>query len=92
MNISMQFFAQIRRATGTESDQLELDSGADTLALLKTAAHRYGPDFSALVVDENGSLRPSVILLVNGLPAPRDGSHILQDGDQVSLLSAVAGG
>jgi len=92
MKVTFKYFAQVRQATGTESEQLVLDDGADMAAALSAAAGRHGEAFKKLVLDEFGVVRPSMLVLVNGVPAPRGGQRKLADGDEVTLLSAVSGG
>ncbi len=92
MKISFEYFAQVRKAAGAEREELELAGGTELEAALDSAAGKHGADFRSLVLDDSGSLRPSMIVLVNGQPAPRNEPQKLADGDSISLLSAVAGG
>ena len=92
MKITFRFFAQVRKAAGAESEAAEISDGADTSAALGELAAGHGEEFRSLVLDEAGKVRPSLVVLVNGTPAARGGGAKLSDGDQVSLLSAVAGG
>jgi molybdopterin converting factor small subunit len=92
MQVTFNFFSQVRQAAGVESDRVTMDEGADLLATLEEVAARYGDEFRAMVLDPSGGVRPSLIALVNGQPVPRGEKHRLAEGDQVSLISAVAGG
>ncbi|HOX08325.1 MAG TPA: MoaD/ThiS family protein [Planctomycetota bacterium] len=92
MNIAFKYFAQVRQAAGAESEQIELPDGANLADALAGAAARHGPDFRKLVLDEFGVVRPSMLVLVNGVPAARGGLRKLAEGDEVTLLSAVSGG
>jgi molybdopterin converting factor small subunit len=92
MKITFKYFAQVRQATGAESEQMVLADGADMATALETAAGRHGAAFRKLVLDEFGVVRPSMLVLVNGVPAPRGGQRKLAEGDEITLLSAVSGG
>jgi len=92
MKVTFRFHAQVRQATGVESEEVVLADGTDMATALAGAARRHGPDFRKLVLDEFGVVRPSMLVLVNGVPAPRGGQRVLADGDEITLLSAVSGG
>jgi len=92
VQLTIHYFAQVRQAAGVESEQLALDDGVDVPAVLTELAARHGDDFRALVLDPQGGVRPSLVTLVNGVPAPHGKGQALSDGDEISLLSAIAGG
>ncbi len=92
MKISFEYFAQVRKAAGVEKEALELADGTDLLAALALAAEKHGAEFRALLHDDTGAVRASIIVLVNGAATRRDQPRGLSDGDSISLLSAVAGG
>jgi molybdopterin converting factor small subunit len=92
MKIGMSYFAQIRVAAGMEGETFNLPAGSGLAGAVAAAAERHGGEFKALVLDDGGAVRGSVIALVNGVPVPRSGGRPLKDGDAVSLLSAVSGG
>jgi molybdopterin converting factor small subunit len=92
MKITFKFYAQVRQAAGAEGEQVVLADGADLAMALEDAAVRHGPDFRKLVLDDFGVVRPSMLVLVNGVPAPRGGQRKLAEGDEITLLSAVSGG
>lgn len=92
MKISFSYFAQVRQAAGAETEQLDIAAGSDLAAALALAAEKHGDAFRKLVLDDFGVVRPSMLVLVNGVPAQRGGTRQLADGDEVTLLSAVSGG
>jgi len=92
MNISLEYFAQVRRSAGTGGEELEVRDGSGLRDALGAAAALHGSEFRALVLDDDGAVRPSIVVLVNGTPARRDGNDPLAAGDTIALLSAVAGG
>jgi molybdopterin converting factor small subunit len=92
MQVTLNYFAQMRAAAGAETETAELPAGTDLAAAVRDAARRHGNEFRALALDADGRLRPSLLVLVNGVPAARDAARPLADGDAVTLMSAVAGG
>ncbi len=92
MQVTFNYFAQIRQATGVASEQLSLDEGADIQTVLVELAGRHGDDFAAVVLDQAGVVRPGLLTVVNGRSVPDPQKHPLAGGDEVSLISAVAGG
>ena len=92
MLVTFKYFAQVRQAAGVESDQLALGDQADLRAALSELARRHGDRFRALVLDEGGAVRAGLLMLVNGQLVPRGEQRRLAEGDQVSLISALAGG
>ena len=92
MQVTFNFFAQVRQAAGVHSEQLSLDDDVDIGAALSELAGRYGDKFRLLILDQSGAVRPSLLTLVNGELVPRGEQRPLAEADQVSLISAVAGG
>ncbi len=90
MQVTFTYLAQIRKEAGTGAEEIVLDDGASITGGIGVAAGQHGEGFRKLVADENGSVRPSLLVLVNGRPAGPD--QRLSPGDEVTLLSAVAGG
>lgn len=88
MKVTFKYFAQIRQRAGTESEMIEVADGTTVLDALQSIDH--GDDFRAIVFDDDGVLRPIIMLIVNDVPVATD--YVLSDGDQVQLFSPVAGG
>ena len=92
MQVTINYFAQVRQAAGVESERLALDQGVDIQTALLELARRHGDDFRALVLDRDGTVRPGLLTVVNGQSVSSPQEHPLADGDEISLISAVAGG
>ncbi len=92
MQVTINYFAQVRQAAGVESERLSLDDGVDIQTALAELSERHGDDFRSLVLDQAGAVRPGLLTLVNGQSVPSRQQHPLADGDEISLISAVAGG
>jgi molybdopterin converting factor small subunit len=92
MRAVFHYHAQVRQAAGAESEPVELAGAPSLEEAMAALAARHGEDFRALVLDDAGRIRPSLLVLVNGQPAARGATRPLADGDVVTLLSAMAGG
>lgn len=81
----------LNRGGGEIKSQVSCDSLADAFAKI---SKELGEDFARRVLDADGSPRSLVNIYVNGKNAKfSDGMNtILQDGDEVYILPAVAGG
>lgn len=58
---------------------------------LQTLAADLGADFSRVLLDGD-MVRPSVLALLNDTPIDKANPPALRDGDQLTLLPAIAGG
>ena len=45
MQVTINYFAQVRQAAGVESERLSLDEGVDIQTALSELARRHGDDF-----------------------------------------------
>jgi len=92
VKIALSYFAQVRQAAGTEAETLNLPDGSDLAAVIAEVVNLHGDELKALVLDDDGNVRPSILLLLNGAPVSRGTSPTLGEGSSVSIFSAVAGG
>ena len=88
MKVTFKYYAQIRQRAGTETETVELKDGVAALEALRSL--RHGPEFQGLLFDGQGNLQPTILIVVNGIPA--NAEQKLKDGDELSLFSPVAGG
>lgn len=88
----VRFFALLRKDAGT--DMVEVPEAENVAELLATLSARYGAAFDRWVIDEEGNLRPDIIVLVNGRNVRfLDGMRTpLKDRDEVAIFPPVAGG
>lgn len=88
MNITFNYFAQIRKMAATESETVRVPDGATVAEALRTLDH--GDEFKDILFDGSGNLRTVILLIVSDMPAAPD--QVLNDGDRVQVFSPVAGG
>jgi adenylyltransferase/sulfurtransferase len=92
MRIAFTYYAQVRALAGADTEDLEVAEGAPLAAALEACALKHGDEFRRLVLTDEGTPRPSILVLVNGQPSAGNLGRELWAGDSISLLSAVAGG
>ena len=92
MKITITYFGQLRQVVGAESEVAESAGPATLPAVLADLSARHGPDYRRIALDDAGDLRPSLIILVNGAPVAKGAAPALADGDEVTILPAIAGG
>ena len=91
MKIAVRYMAQLRRVAGTAVEPVELDAPCSTTDLLKRLEEQHDLPFRALLLDEDGNVRPAVLLFVGDEQVGPETS-LLQDGDVVTVLTPMAGG
>ncbi len=92
MNITIEYFGQLRQAADLESETVDIDDGLTLPQLLSARAAHFGDDFKKILLNDQGDPRPSVILVRNGAALDRNNLPTLQNGDRLRLLAAIAGG
>ena len=92
MNVTFSYFGQLRQFADKESESREFPDGTPLAEAIKSVVDEYGEGFSRVLLDEDGGVRPSVMVLVNDVPADKSALPELKDNDKISLLAAIAGG
>jgi molybdopterin synthase sulfur carrier subunit len=92
MKIKVKTFARFRELIGTDFD-LELPGGSTVLDGVTRLVSGDAATKDA-ILDEHGSIRSHVIVMVNKrrLPNRERESLSLQDGDELAIFPPVAGG
>jgi MoaD family protein len=92
MKVTITYFGQLRHVVGVESEAGEYADALPLTTVLAGLADRYGEAFRTIVFDDQGGLRASLMVLVNGVAVAKGMAPALRDGDVVTLLPAIAGG
>ena len=92
MNITLRYLGQLGQLSECDEEVLESAPEQTMAALIHEAAARHGAAFQAIVFTESGAFRPSLMILVNGVPADKQALPALRAGDEITLLAAIAGG
>lgn len=92
MKVKFQYFGQLGEIAGKTDDEAEIQEGMALDRAIGERAEAYGGAFRRMALDADGRLRLSVMILLNGAMVDRQCPPTLRDGDEVSLLPAIAGG
>ena len=90
--IKVIFFSILKDITKKKEDTLEIES--TVASAIHKLIETYGDDLREKLLDNNGKVRKHIVTYVNG----KDIRHynnldtILQDGDEIIFLPAIAGG
>ena len=90
MHVTVHYLAQIRRAAGRASESVESPDAVPLRDFLRTLARRHDGQFRAMLLDDAGEPRKSMLYFVGDEHA--DLSRPLADGDAVTILAPMAGG
>ena len=87
--VKLRLFAALRELAG--SKEVEVEGGSINEAL-ERFAEQFGERARGILFDKQGSVQPSVLLLVNGEPADQGAQTRVKAGDTVAVLLPTAGG
>lgn len=92
MNITIKYFAQIKKEAGKGAETMELEAGIDLQKCIKILSTKYTKSFNEMLYDESGIYRDAVILIINSNQVRYDENPALQQGDELMIMSPIAGG
>lgn len=92
MKVRVHYTTQLRTAVGRATDEVELGQAATLGNLLEQLASRHGGEFRDMILDDSGSLLPSVLVCIGDTQTQPDIETRLNEGDDVTLLSPISGG
>lgn len=90
MQVTVHYFAQLRRAAGRTAESIDVESGATVAALLARLGALRGEAVRNLLVGADGMPDSTLLVFVGEQPAEL--SQTLADGDEVTILTPMAGG
>jgi molybdopterin converting factor small subunit len=92
MQVTVWYMAQLKQAAGKASEQLELDNPCTLRELAQRLADRHGESLRRLLFDPGGALQPTNLFFVGDTQVQPADSLQLKDGDEITILSPIAGG
>ncbi|MCS7125359.1 MAG: MoaD/ThiS family protein [Aigarchaeota archaeon] len=95
VKVVVKAFATIREALGeTGRINIEVSEGTNIKSLIELLSQRYGERFTREVLDNNGLLKKTIKIFVNGrdIDFLNGLSTTIKDGDEIALIPPVAGG
>ena len=94
MKIRVVFQAQLRTVAGVSESTCECGTDATLFDVLNSLANEHEADLRSHLFAANGSVRPSLLLIVNNAAVSQSqaASYRLSDGDCVTLMPPIGGG
>jgi molybdopterin converting factor small subunit len=90
MAVTVHYHAQLRRAAGCATETLDLGGDVTVAELLGRLAQRHDEAFRALLFSGEGRPQASLLVFVRDQAATE--ASIVRDGDEVTILTPMAGG
>lgn len=94
MTVRVKFFATIKEKTGTSETLVDIADGTVGI-IIKILSNRYGDEFRKEILLPDGSVRPRVRILLNGVFIDRYSDplqYAVSDGDAIFLFPPILGG
>ncbi|MEM1995132.1 MAG: MoaD family protein [Nitrososphaerales archaeon] len=94
ITVSTKYFAALREITGKKEEAFNFEGEVDGKKFLDTLILHYGQALKEFLLDQKGTLRDGLVMLVNGnaVDASDLSSLKLKDGDLVVILPPIGGG
>jgi MoaD family protein len=94
MDIRVVFFGAVRDVLKTAELRAQLPEAASVGTLLEKLGQQRGPAFRKALFAEDGTLWPTVAVLVNGtnIALAQGLATTLRQGDEVAIVPVIAGG
>jgi molybdopterin converting factor small subunit len=90
MRVTVHYLAQLKRAAGCGSEQIDSPDGASLREFLRTLPDQHDSSFRTLLLDDAGEPRRSLLFFVGDQHAEL--SRPLTDGDSLTILAPMSGG
>ena len=92
MTVTVYFTAHLKAAAGSALQTFDLEPGGTLADCLSLVCDRATDTLRTLIVDEQGELRPSIILCVNDEQTSLADPTPLADNSEITFLAAISGG
>lgn len=90
--IRVVYGGQLRTAVGRSSDEIPATAPPTVGHLLDRLVEMHGEDFGERIFAAPGQLRTGILVCVGATHIGDDLSRQLDEGDEVTLLTAISGG
>ena len=92
MSIKVNLFANLRQIAGEKQVAFDAEPGMCVSKLVEKLCERYGQDARNLLLNADGQLWDSIMIIINQETVSKGEDVPLSAGDEVSLLLPIAGG
>ena len=92
MNIKLKFTPKIKKEAGISSEFIEIEQGTALQKCLRDLAERHNEGFKQILFKADGEYRNSVLLAINNQQVKYSDNKVLNTGDELMIMSPIAGG
>ena len=92
MKITVEYTAHLKRAVGAAVETVEIRENCAISELMEAVLSLHPDELRDQILTADGHPNPSIVIAVNGEQVYPDSDRLLNDGDTVVLLAAIAGG
>ncbi|MCF6311066.1 MAG: hypothetical protein L3J39_01315 [Verrucomicrobiales bacterium] len=93
MTLTMDYTGQLASVTGVAEEQVEVGEGECLLDVLKARLAVHGEKFGELLFDDEGGIRSTLLVVLDGEQATGDKASVSLSGVKVvMLMTPIAGG
>ena len=92
MKLSVTYFAQLKKEAGKPSEVLEFENEVNLKDCIKLVSKKYSSQFYEMFFDDNRTYRDAVVLIINSIQVRYAENPNLNDGDELLIMSPIAGG
>ena len=92
MRITVHYLAQLKRFAGVSCETIEAADGSALQVLLAELAARHDDAFRSALLDDQGQPRPALLFFLGDDQVRPETARPLRDGDEVTILTPMAGG
>ena len=92
MKVTVNYLAQLKQVAGIPSENIVVDEAYSVRDLVQQVAKKHGEPLRSFLLDTEGSLRNSILVIVGDEQVHWETPMQLNEGDEISFLSPLAGG
>ena len=92
MRVTIQYWAQARKAAHTGAETIDVDGPCSIGQLLERVAELHGQAMRRIILSADNRPHPSLVLVVGDQQIAHDSAQQLQDGDVLAIIPPIAGG
>jgi sulfur carrier protein ThiS len=92
MKVNVMMFGQLKALDRGHTQMREVHENTTLEHLLEDIVGERGPALAEIIFDGGRRLHPSLIVILNDRPVNKEQPCMLQDGDRLMLIPAIAGG
>lgn len=93
MSVTFSYTGQLAAAAGTADESVEIPETGKLRPVLDQLAEKHGEEYAELIFDREGKIRPTLLVVLDGIQSGGDKESMTIDGvDSVMLMTPIAGG